>query len=68
MINNQCSLFECYLEAKNLRWRSFTKSTCIACIGSKAYKLLRSLTKNDTKSKTYEQYVKLVTDHISLMK
>ena len=41
------------------------KSTFIANIGGRAYKLLRSLAQNDTKSKTYEQLTKLLKDHLS---
>lgn len=41
------------------------KSTFIACIKGSTYKLLRNLCQKDTKTKTYEELNKLLTDHLS---
>ena len=57
--------FDNFLTANQITEETLTKSTFIATIGGPAYKLLRSLSQNDTKSKTYAQLTKLMTDHLS---
>ena len=57
--------FDNFLAANKITDAGLKKSTFIACIGGPAYKLLRSLCQNDTKAKTYEELIKLLTDHLS---
>ncbi len=57
--------FDNFLIANKITDEDLKRSTFIATIGGPAYKLLRSLCQNDTRSKTYQQLVDLMTDHLN---
>ena len=57
--------FDNFLFANKIEDENLKKSTFIASIGAPAYKLLRSLCQNDTKSKSYTQLIALLTEHLN---
>ncbi len=57
--------FENFLTFTKITDQDLERSTFIAPIGGPAYKLLRSLCKNETQSTTYKQLEDLMTDHLN---
>ncbi len=57
--------FDNFLIFNKISDEDLERSTFIATSGGPAYKLLRSLCKNETQSKTYKQLMDLMTDHLN---
>ena len=57
--------FSSFLIANGITDEGKKKATFIAILGGPAYKLLRSLCQNDTSSKTYQQLVSILKEHLN---